>query len=249
MLALRAFFAMVPLALTLAACSIPGPEQAPDGIWDPNEPANRRVHAFNTRVDDKVLRGAGTGVMEALPAGGRQAVSQFADTVGTPQTVVNQLLQLRLWRATQNTLRFALNATVGLGVLDPASELGLTPDKSDFGETLAVWGVPEGAYMVVPFVGPSTERGATGMVVDLFTDPLAYVLHSPERYLPPLAKAADRVIARGEFSQTVDSVLYDSSDAYAQTRLMHLQHRRYTLGAEDPASADIDPMALDTTGF
>lgn len=245
----RGVLAISALAVTLAGCSVPGPGQAPDGIWDPNEATNRRIHDFNTRVDERLLRGTGKGFAESLPDGSRQAVGQFADTVSVPQSVVNQLLQLRLWRATKNTLRFTLNATMGLGIMDPAAELGLTEDASDFGETLAVWGVPEGAYMELPFLGPSTERDTTGKVVDLFTDPLGYVLGKPEKFLPPVAKVADKVITRGEFSTTVDSVLYDSADSYAQTRTMYLQNRRFELGQDDPASADIDPLALDVSGF
>lgn len=249
MVAFRGVLTLAVLALVLAGCSVPGPGQAPDGIWDPNEATNRRIHAFNTRLDEKFLRSSGKGFAESIPEGGRQAVSQLADTVAVPQTVVNQVLQLRLWRATKNSLRFVMNATIGLGIMDPAAEIGLSEDASDFGETLAVWGIPEGAYVELPFLGPSTERDTTGKVVDLFTDPLAYVLGKPERFIPPTAKLADRVISRGEFSTTVDSVLYDSADSYAQTRGMYLQNRRYSLGEEDPASADIDPMALDTTGF
>ncbi len=248
MLRTRAVFALI-VAASLAACSVPGPGQAPDGVWDPYEAQNRRVHAFNRKVDERVLRGTGAGLADGIPAGSRQAVAQFADTVGTPQTVLNQLLQLRLWRATKNTLRFTMNATLGLGILDPAAEIGLVSDESDFGETLAVWGLSEGAYLELPLVGPSTERDAVGAAVDLVTNPLSYALDSPERYIGTLANAADTVITRGEFGETVDSVLYDSADSYAQARLMYLQNRRFELGEDAPGAADIDPMALDTTGF
>jgi len=238
----------IALLAALSACSVPGPGQAPDGVWDPYETANRKRHEFNRRIDERFVRGTGNSFVEQVPDGSRQAISQFADTVSTPQTVVNQLLQLRLWRATKNTLRFTLNATLGLGVLDPAAELGLVADESDFGETMAVWGLPEGAYLELPFVGPSTQRDAAGQVVDLFTDPLSYVLPSPEKHVVTAAKAADRIISRGEFSNTVDSVLYESADSYAQLRLIYLQNRRFDLGQEAPGD-DIDPMALDTSGF
>ncbi|EBA10497.1 MlaA family lipoprotein [Sagittula stellata] len=248
MLRTRAVFALIAAA-SLAACSVPGPGQAPDGVWDPYEAQNRRVHAFNRKIDERVLRGTGAGLADSVPDGSRQAVAQFADTVGTPQTVLNQLLQLRLWRATKNTLRFTMNATLGLGILDPAAEIGLVSDESDFGETLAVWGLPEGAYLELPMVGPSTERDAVGSAVDLVTNPLSYALPSPEKYIGTAARVADKVIKRGEFGETVDSVLYDSADSYAQARLIYLQNRRFELGEDAPGAADIDPMALDTTGF
>jgi phospholipid-binding lipoprotein MlaA len=235
-------------AVGLTGCSVPGPGQAPDGIWDPYEEANRKRHEFNREVDARFLRARGDGATAGLPEGSRQAVAQFADTVSTPQSVVNQLLQLRLWRATKNTLRFTLNATLGLGILDPASEIGLVEDHTDFGETMAVWGLPEGAYLELPFLGPSTQRDAAGKVVDLFTDPLRYVVPEPERYIGTAARIADRAISRQDYATTIDSVLYGSADSYAQTRMIYLQNRRFELGQE-AKGPEIDPMALDTTGF
>lgn len=246
----RAVFAMTCL-LVAGACAVPGPGEAPDGIFDPNEAENRRVHEFNRKVDEKFLRGTGGGYAKAVPAPVRDGVSNFADTVSLPQTVVNQILQGRLGRASRNTLRFSVNATLGLGgILDVASDLGLPEDESDFGETLHVWGVPEGAYLELPFMGPSTERDAVGDFVDLFTNPLDYVIPSPQRRIGTAARVLDKVGERGEFGDTVDSVLYDSADSYAQLRLIYLQNRRYELGDEPAADEGyIDPEALDTEGF
>lgn len=249
MTARRGVLASLMLAIVLAGCSTPGPGEAPDGIWDPQEGTNRRIHDFNRRVDERLLKDNGTGLSDGLPQGTKLAVAGFADTAGTPQTIVNQLLQLRLWRATKNTLRFALNTTVGLTVMDPASEWGLVEDASDFGETLAVWGLPEGAYVELPLLGPSTERDATGSLVDLFTNPISYIVPAPERYLGPAANIADKLISRSEYSDTVESVLYGSADSYAQTRLIYLQNRRFELGETAPEAEEIDPMALDTSGF
>ena len=247
---MRAVFAMSAL-LIAGACATPGPGEAPDGIFDPNEAENRRVHAFNRKIDEKLLKGSGDGMSKAVPAPVRAGVGNFADTVSLPQTVVNQVLQGRLGRATRNTLRFSVNATLGLGgILDVASDLGLPEDDSDFGETLHVWGVPEGAYMELPLLGPSTERDAVGKFVDLFTDPLGYVVPAPKRHIGKVARITDKVIARGEFGDTVDSIYYDSADSYAQLRLIYLQNRRHELG-DDTEAADtyIDPEALDTEGF
>lgn len=245
-------FRAVLLALSvsaLTACSVPGPGASPDGIHDPYEAQNRKVHAFNRKVDEKVFGGGGPGYAETVPQGLQVGVSNFADTVSLPQTVVNQILQGRFLRATSNTMRFTLNATIGVGGLfDVASEWGLPRDETDFGETLAVWGVPEGAYLEVPVLGPSTERDTAGDVVDLFTDPLKYVVPRPERYIGTAAKALDKVGERSKFKNTVDSVLYGSADSYAQLRLMYLQNRRFELGEKAPGG-DFDPLAVDTSGF
>ncbi|CUH78413.1 VacJ family lipoprotein [Tropicibacter naphthalenivorans] len=245
----RAFFAMA-LVSAAGACSVPGPNEAPDGIWDPYEASNRKIHAFNTGVDEKLLRGSGQGLSNAVPQDVRIVVGNFVDTTSLPKTVVNQVLQGRLGDATKNTLRFSINATMGFaGIFDVAADLGLPQDETDFGETLAVWGVPEGAYMELPLYGPSTERDTAGTVVDFFTNPLDYVLTTPQKRFKTGAWIFDEVQDRGQYSDTVDSVLYESADSYAQLRLMYLQNRRFELGEEPPASEEIDPLALDTEGF
>ncbi|KUF11010.1 MlaA family lipoprotein [Pseudoponticoccus marisrubri] len=250
MRAMRAVFA-ASLVSAVAACSVPGPGEAPDGIHDPYEATNRKVHAFNRNVDQAFFSGSRRETREPGPVAQdfQLLVGNFADTVSLPRTVVNQVLQGRLGAASRNTLRFSLNATLGFGGLgDFASELGLERDESDFGETLAVWGVPEGAYQTLPLIGPSTERDTAGRVVDLFTDPLSYVVPRPQRYVGTAARALDTVGERARYSGAVEDVLYDSADGYAQLRLIYLQNRRFELG-EDAPGGEIDPMAIDTEGF
>ncbi|MDA7425084.1 VacJ family lipoprotein [Thalassococcus lentus] len=250
MSAMRAIPALIVCAV-LAACSVPGPGEAPDGIWDPNEAGNRKTHEFNRKLDKRVLRGSGNGYTRTVPEGVRKSVSNFADTTSLPQTVVNQILQGRPGPATRNTLRFAVNATLGFGgIADVASNMGMPKDESDFGETLHVWGVPEGAYVELPFLGPSTERDTAGRVVDLVTDPLSYVLPVGARRTATAARIVAKVGERGEFSGTVDSLLYDSADSYAQLRLIYLQNRRFELDGTEGAAGDyIDPEEIDTEGF
>lgn len=233
----------------LAGCAAPDAGKTPDGIYDPDEGPNRRVHAFNKRVD-MALSGAG-GAGDSVPFVVRAGIENMADTLSLPQTVANQMLQLRLGRATRNTARFSINATVGvLGLLDPAEAMGLPEDESDFGETLHVWGVPEGRYLELPLLGPSTQRHAVGMAVDLFTNPLSYWLPAPEKYYATGVRLAERVLDRSEYADQIDEMLYGSADSYAQSRTIYLQNRRYELGDESAAQADyIDPEALDTEGF
>ena len=146
-------------------------------------------------------------------------------------------------------MRFVINSTLGFGGLfDVASDFGIEDHETDFGETLHVWGAGEGAYVELPFLGPSTQRDAVGKVVDLFTNPLSYTLDDPESYYGPVASVASGLGNRGRFSDTIDSILYDSADSYAQARLIYLQNRRFELGQEDQG-AEIDPFELDTSGF
>ena len=249
MSSMRAFLALMVL-LVAGACSVPGPGEAPDGVFDPHEAANRNVHEFNLRFDQGGGRSASVA-LAALPEDLQIGIGNFADTVGTPKTVVNQVLQGRLWRATKNTLRFGVNVLFGFGGLaDVAKDIGLPEDGSDFGETLHVWGVPEGAYLVLPVLGPSTERDAVGEFVDFFTNPLDRVLSTPQRRVATAARITDRFAERGRMADVFDSFLYESADSYSQLRLIYLQNRRFELGYGDEGpEAAFDPMALDTEGF
>ncbi len=233
----------------LAGCTLPPAGHNPADVWDPHEAVNRQNHELNRAIDSRVVRGASTGYVKIVPRPVRKGVSNFSENLSLPGTIVNNLLQGRLGEAGQNTLRFALNTTIGLGgLVDAAGEFKLYEAEADFGETLAVWGVQEGAYIELPFVGPSTERDAVGKVVDLFTNPLSYVLPSPEKHYATLADAGELLDDRGEYAETIDEILYESADSYALGRSIYLQNRRFELGQETPAE-EIDPFALDTEGF
>ncbi|WP_223274868.1 VacJ family lipoprotein [Tateyamaria sp. syn59] len=234
----------------LAACAASDQRAAqPDGINDPYERQNRKVHAFNRGLDRAVVRPAAIGYSSILPDEIEDSVSQFASNLGEPSVVVNSLLQGDFEGAGISTVRFLTNSVLGIfGFFDVASEFQLPAHDTDFGETLYVWGVGEGAYLELPVLGPSTARNATGKVVDLFTNPLSYTVESPEQYYGTVAAAASGLSRRGRFSDTVDSILYESADSYAQARLIWLQNRRFELG-DAGAAAEIDPFALDTEGF
>lgn len=238
------------LGLGLAGCA--SQPVARDGIVinDPYEPENRRMHAFNKRLDQKVigpvadLVGGEDGSDGGGGHGARDLVINVGSNLSLPNKVVNHLLQARPVPAAQNMLRFVVNSTLGIGGLfDPAnSALGLTEVDTDFGETLARWGVPEGAYLELPVLGPSTQRDASGRVVDLVVDPLGHVLTPAGLVLAYGLRAGAKVADRARFGDTVDSVLRDSADSYAQARLLYLMHRRHDVGEE---GAEIDPYEDD----
>ena len=234
----------------LTACSV-----APAGVdvHDPYEASNREVHELNKRLDSALS----TPGAERRPVAPEIAipVSNFADNAGLPSAVLNNVLQGNVGGAATNTFRFILNSTIGIGGLfDPAGAIGLTEDETDFGETLHVWGVPEGAYLELPVIGPSTERDAAGRVIDAVIDPLGSIVSDEVRAAATVARIGDRVIDRRQFGDTVDDILYNSADSYAQSRLIYLQNRRFELGMEPPSAnidgeGPIDPFALDLEGF
>lgn len=238
----RPLLSAVACAVGLAAC---GPAPATQVINDPNEAANREVHDFNKSIDTalvKPISGAFAGDGEPGPIS--RGIANFADNLSEPSRIVNSLLQGNIPDAAQSSLRFAFNSTFGLaGILDPSTALGVQVKDTDFGETLHVWGVGEGAYVELPVLGPSTERDVVGMAVDYVINPVSILLDPPESYVATAAGLASKLGDRGRYSDTVDSILYDSADSYAQARLLYLQNRRYELGQEVSDDNFEDPYA------
>ena len=230
---------LIAAFLLLSACSV-----APAGVTvhDPYENQNRRVHAFNKAIDAQLSGQFGGGGPDSPEVAElKQTVVNFADNAALPGMVLNGLLQGDVGGAATNTMRFLLNTTIGVGgLLDPAGAVGLLEQETDFGETLAVWGVPEGAYLELPILGPSTERALAGRIVDFVIDPLDRYGTQPQIEYGFPAGLAARVVKRGQVGATVDSVLNESADSYAQLRLIYLQNRRFELGTT-PQEDSVDP--------
>lgn len=227
----RARLILVLLGIALTAACSPAPREV--GVDDPNETQNREIHQFNRGLDRVLVRPASTGYGTVLPAPVRRGISNFASNLNMPGTVLNDLLQFRIEDAGHNTFRFLVNSTFGLGgLLDPATAAGLDNRTSDFGETLYVWGAPEGGYVELPFVGPSTSRHTAGRVVDIMINPLNFVLIGTERTVSTTSAVAARLGDRYQYSDFVDQVLYESEDSYAQAQLLYLQNRRFRLSGD-----------------
>ena len=234
----RTLSGAMALAL-LSACSV-APEGG-TGVHDPYESANRATHALNTGLDRAVLRPASQAYGQITPEPVRTSLDNASANLGLPAAAANKLLQGDLEGTVHNVARFVLNSTVGLfGLFDPATEIGLFEQEAGFADTLAVWGADEGAYVVLPFFGPSTERDSAGLLVDLVTNPVESLLGSDagDAVLPLFA--AETLNSRYEFTNSVDSILYESADSYAQLRLFYLDSRRFELG--QTAKEDEDPL-------
>lgn len=232
----------VAIFCVLSACAAPIP---PAGINDPDEAKNREIHAFNVALDKSLVRPISQGYGK-IPVPVQRGVSNFSGNLDLPGEVVNHVLQGRPGPALQNTLRFAVNTVVGIGGLfDPATAIGIPEEETDFGETLHVWGAGEGAYVVLPVLGASTERDAVGTIVDIVMNPVSRLVPSPESYIGTAAKVGSKLGDRGRFAATIDSILYGSADGYAQMRLLYLEKRRYELGQTGGVSDDNfeDPYA------
>lgn len=231
------------VAAALTGCAAPEPSAE---MNDPFEGTNRAIHGFNKGLDRAVARPASKVYGAVLPQPVKAGVANFATNLDLPGFVLNDVLQGNPEDATRNTFRFLVNSTLGVGGLfDPAKSFGLDQQKTDFGETLHVWGAGEGAYLELPVMGPKTVRDATGDLVDFLTNPVSKVLPTPESYYATGAKVGSKLGDRSRYSETIDSVLYESVDSYSQTRLLYLQNRRFELGQQAAGGEDdfIDPYA------
>ena len=240
----------VALICLTSACATQNPEARANGeIFDPYEDVNRDIHKFNVAVDRYAFRPASKGYVAIVPPDMVTAFSNFAENLSMPGNAVNYLLQGDLKMAGTATARFMINTVLGVGGFgDAASDFGVAETRTDFGQTLHVWGVGEGAYVELPLLGPSNARDATGTFIDFFTNPIGLLENNPVENVEIYAEIVDRLGQRGTYSDTVDSILYESADSYAQGRLIYLQNRRFELGQED-ATSEVDPFELDTEGF
>lgn len=228
----RAAFGGCVLALLCASAWAADPR-------DPMEPFNREVNAFNRGVDQAVLRPAAAAYERALPGVVRGGVSNFFSNLGDAWSAVNSLLQLKPVDAVQNTMRFATNTVLGLGgVLDIATDAGIERHKEDFGTTLAHWGVPQGPYLVLPLLGPSTLRDAVALPVDLIGHPLGRLTPVADRNVLDAARGID-VRAR---LLPLDTALDGAIDRYTFMRDAYLQHRTAHADGSSEGAEDAAPV-------
>ncbi|MGM3274374.1 MlaA family lipoprotein [Ralstonia sp. 24A2] len=215
--------ALVAGVSLLAGCAT-GPNANPA---DPIEPFNREVFRINEDLDKGVLKPVAQTYVDVVPSPARTAVSNFFSNAGDVYSAVNNLLQLKGTAALEDTMRVAINTVLGLGgLIDIASDAGLPKHKEDFGQTLGVWGVPAGPYVVWPLLGPSTVRDTAGFLVDWQLDPLTYWHNSTITY----SLAALRVVDVRASLLGVSNVLEEGAvDKYTFMRDAYLQRRRYLI--------------------
>ena len=149
---------------------------------DPLEPMNRAIYSFNDGVDTAIFKPLAEGYRAVLPGVVRTGISNFFANINDVLIALNNLLQGKLINAISDVGRVVVNTTIGvLGLVDFATEFGLEKHNEDFGQTLGYWGIGDGAYLVIPLLGPSNVRDAVGKVVDFKTDPITYVNHMRTR--------------------------------------------------------------------
>jgi phospholipid-binding lipoprotein MlaA len=229
------------VASALAALSACTAQPQATGINDPFEASNRAIHEFNKSFDSAVLSPTAEFYGETLPAPVRTVIGNVADNISLTGDVVNDILQGQVDDAVHNGFRFAINSTLGLGGLfDPAASFGLETRATGFGETLHTYGVPEGPYVELPFLGPSTGREAAGRVVDFFTNADSYALEGTSAAAATGVGVVDLLNDRYDLRDVIDDVLYGSEDSYALARDTYLQNLRFRYAGDDAAEQVIE---------
>ncbi|WP_282606474.1 VacJ family lipoprotein [Pelagibius sp. Alg239-R121] len=190
---------------------------------DPIELLNRFVFAFNDALDVTLFQPASALYRFALPEEVRDSVRNFMRNISTPVILANDLLQGEWERAEATTTRFFVNSTIGVaGLFDVAKDMGYDYHDEDFGQTLATYGTGEGAYLVLPLVGPSSLRDGAGLIVDSLLDPLTYIL-STEAAIA--RRGISSVDTRSRNIELVEEIKRDSIDYYARVRSLYRQRR------------------------
>ena len=210
----------------MSACRAP----LEDGISDPYEASNRQAHEINKSLDKSIIRPMAIVYGDITPIKLQSVVNNMSMNFSLPRYSVNYILQGELKNASKSSMKFLVNSTLGVGgIYDFSSQLGLTSEKTDFGETMAKWGFREGPYLDILVLGPSNQRDGIGKVVDLVLDPIS-LIGVGAKSAATATSVAFGLSARSQFRESIDSILYESADSYAQSRLFFLQNRRYELG-------------------
>jgi phospholipid-binding lipoprotein MlaA len=225
---------LVLFALLAGAACTTSPKrlEAAPAVIEPNDPFeryNRRALKANAVVDDLYIEPFADLYRLILPSPVRRSAANFTENLITPTFVLNELLQLDFEDAGHSTARFAINSTLGVaGLFDPATGMGFENRPEDFGQTLGNWGVPEGPYVVAPFVGPTTARGIFGSLARLGLSP-ATQIYLPDDLTFRAGIVGQRTAERRiESHETLERV-FTEEDGYILLRSLFLQEQAAAL--------------------
>jgi phospholipid-binding lipoprotein MlaA len=201
--------------------------------YDPLEPMNRKIHSFNMALDRVALGPLARGYRKIVPSPIRRGITNFFSNLTTPRSALNNFLQGKPGRGFNELGRFVFNSTLGIGgFFDVAGAGGMERYDENFGQTLSVWGVPEGPYIVLPLWGPNMATDAFSLPIDYATDLWPYYDNTSVRDKVWLVRVIDlryRLLS-------ADSILNDSQDPYITVREAFRQNRTFRVYDGDPPS-------------
>ncbi|MEM9705341.1 MAG: VacJ family lipoprotein [Pseudomonadota bacterium] len=216
---------------------------------DPWENLNRRFFGVHVFLDDNLLVPASRGYRVAVPKIGRRGLRKFLANARAPGIFINDILQGEFKRGGETAARFVINSVFGAGgFADPAAKLGIPQHSEDFGQTLAVWGVPSGPYTMFPVFGPGTVRSNFGNLGQIAMNPLIYV-RTPSANIARNARAGMSALsAREPLIEPLEQIRGNSLDYYASFRSFYLQARKREI-ANGRTSFDDLPDITDFEDF
>ncbi len=221
------------MASVFSGCaSVPADQRAESDPW---ESMNSPLFRANVAVDSVTTRPLAKGYKKVVPGPVRTGVSNFARNLTTPRSAINNFLQGKPANGFNEIARFLFNSTLGIaGIFDVATAGGMEEYREDFGQTAAVWGVPDGPYVMLPILGPQTLRDALLIPLDILSDPMYYYDDRSVRnwlYFLRLIDLRYRLLPADKF-------LDDSKNPYITLRESYLQNRRYEIYDGDPPLDD-----------
>ena len=233
---IKSFLLAVLVAALLGGCAAPGDYRDPR---DPIEGFNRGVYKFNDAADNAVIKPIAGAYKVVVPGLIRTGVGNFFDNVGSVPTLINELLQFKFSNAADTAGRLVINTTVGIGgLIDVASMDNVPKHKNDFGLTLANWGWKNSSYFVLPLLGPSTFRDASGYVVDTkFFYPITYLDDVRTRNQLILLHFID---LRSQFLPGSDLLDEAALDSYSFMRDAFFQRRDNRIFDGNPPQQNLD---------
>lgn len=216
---------------------------------DPYEDFNRQMFAFNEGLDQAVIAPIAHGYRAVTNEPVREGVGNFTNNLNEPLTFVNHVLQGKLPDAGATFGRFVVNTTVGVaGIFDPASSLGMQRTQEDFGQTLGVWGVEEGPFLVLPFLGPTNTRDLVGKGGDVALNPLNYPEFQNDDSIRLGIAALGGINAREGAIETIDE-LRSQVDPYTTVRRLYGRTRAADIGIPSKEPNNASELSEDELDF
>ena len=206
---------------------------------DPYEDTNRSFYRFNDALDRHVMKPVAETYADVTPKPVRNSVTNFFDNLEYLNVILHSFLQGKLKQGFSDVARFTVNSTVGIGGLfDVASGMGLREHEEDFGQTLATWGLNQGAFLNLPFLGPNTTRNTPDLASSYLANPLTYF---STIFLFPVT-ALNFVNTRANLLEASEFVEEASIDPYSFIREAYLQRRKYLIHDGNPPAEGYDDI-------
>jgi phospholipid-binding lipoprotein MlaA len=237
--------------LMLTACATPPKDPEARAEFeaenDPIEPVNRAIFGFNEVIDGTLLKPAALIYRGVVPEEGRTGIRHVLNNLRSPFDITNDALQGNVDQAGDDLIRFLLNSTIGVfGIFDVATGWGYPYHSEDFGQTFATWGIGEGPYIVLPILGPSNPRDATGLGLEWVSDPFNLWMSNTDRDWAVWTRTVvNGVDLRSRNIETIDELQKTSIDFYAAVRSLYRQRRAEEIRDSGPASSPRAPTPTE----